>query len=681
MGVTVQTKSSAIPVPATTPAPTNLLQRKCDCGGDSGVAGECEDCRKKRLAGNFSGLQTKLEVNQPGDSWEEEADRIAESVTSNGVFRTDSLKAIHQRPVVMRQTSHQGTAGIAPASVENVVGSGGSPLDVATRGFMEAHFGYDFSRVRIHNDAGASKSAKDVHALAYTVGQHIVFKSDQYNPQTREGRRLLAHELTHTLQQDSGWLRRCADPAELTTFDAGAQAIRAHPAYRALGADSRAIADEIIRLSRAKDNCMYYMDKLTLLFNTPDAPRASVAQSTSAVAAADVSEEQSRLVSPEGSRRVGIEEATSGSGRVWTRRRGQDGVFFNVDARDLNNIVVQLKVRLVARGRGTSTDVDRIRNLEDAIEKNASTNGYIVDLIFVNTGGSDVFTVGVDPSQWETSGNWVSDPLALAHETHHLLGLDDRYDYIESHADNADMIMSDRLYWFREQVRRPPDPHGEESIMGSGAHPLDDDICRVAGLDLATCTGARQARTGEIRDARMMAFGRTFSAWETLSGIRPPDPREPAGSPAGDILAQRRATTLARQIFGSDVSLDELSETVGDMRYRLSPGLQIESVPAADSRCTSDNSYTLRIPPTVRLCPQFFQQGTPERVNTLLRSAADIVLRRDGTGDTACSSSGCDTGCGDVNNGYAWAQFVNCLTGHPTTSPVAASPAPASVTP
>jgi hypothetical protein len=198
MGTEIQAKNSPTPAPAVTPAPANLLQRKCACGGDSGVSGECEDCRKKRFTGV---LQTKLAVNQPGDLWELEANRIAESVVSNGAFRIDSLQAIHQHPAVMRQTSHDGAAGIAPASVEKVVRSEGSPLDPTTRGFMESQFGYDFSQVRVHNDAIASKSAKDVNALAYTVGQHIVLKLDQYNPQTIEGRRLLAHELTHVVQQ------------------------------------------------------------------------------------------------------------------------------------------------------------------------------------------------------------------------------------------------------------------------------------------------------------------------------------------------------------------------------------------------------------------------------------------------------------------------------------------------
>src|SRR3989442_10492880 len=66
---------------------------------------------------------------------------------------------------------------------------------------MRSHFGYDFSRIQVHTDTQATEAAQAVHALAYTVGSHIVFGPGQYAPNTTSGRRLLAHELTHTIQQ------------------------------------------------------------------------------------------------------------------------------------------------------------------------------------------------------------------------------------------------------------------------------------------------------------------------------------------------------------------------------------------------------------------------------------------------------------------------------------------------
>src|SRR5438309_405335 len=89
--------------------------------------------------------------------------------------------------------------------VLDVVGSGGGqPLEEGVRGGMEARFGHDFGDVRVHTDTRASESAKAVQAHAYTVGSDIVFQSDRYSPNSSEGQRMLAHELTHVVQQRSG---------------------------------------------------------------------------------------------------------------------------------------------------------------------------------------------------------------------------------------------------------------------------------------------------------------------------------------------------------------------------------------------------------------------------------------------------------------------------------------------
>ena len=88
-----------------------------------------------------------------------------------------------------------------PPIVHKVLRSPGRPLDASTRASTEATFGHDFSRVQIHTDPKAAESARAVNAMAYTVGRHIVFGAGQYAPSTREGLRLLAHELAHVVQQ------------------------------------------------------------------------------------------------------------------------------------------------------------------------------------------------------------------------------------------------------------------------------------------------------------------------------------------------------------------------------------------------------------------------------------------------------------------------------------------------
>jgi len=88
-----------------------------------------------------------------------------------------------------------------PPVVHEVLRSPGQPLGAMTRAFMEPRFGHDFSSVRVHTDAKAAESARAVNALAYTVGRDVVFGEGQYAPHTNLGQKLLAHELTHVLQQ------------------------------------------------------------------------------------------------------------------------------------------------------------------------------------------------------------------------------------------------------------------------------------------------------------------------------------------------------------------------------------------------------------------------------------------------------------------------------------------------
>jgi len=136
-----------------TPMAHPVIQCKCACGGNPGPSGECEECRKKR----GGALQ-----------------RSAQNVQS--------------------RTS-------VPQIVHDVLRSPGQPLDANTRTFMEPRFGHDFSKVRVHTDARAAKSAQAVNALAYTVGREVVFGAGHYAPATPQGRKLLVHELAHVVQQ------------------------------------------------------------------------------------------------------------------------------------------------------------------------------------------------------------------------------------------------------------------------------------------------------------------------------------------------------------------------------------------------------------------------------------------------------------------------------------------------
>ncbi len=91
-----------------------------------------------------------------------------------------------------------------PESVHETLASSGQPLDTATRAMMEPRFGHDFSQVRVHTDGPAAESAEALNARAYTVGQDLVFGPGEYAPGSSDGQRLLAHELTHVVQQSAG---------------------------------------------------------------------------------------------------------------------------------------------------------------------------------------------------------------------------------------------------------------------------------------------------------------------------------------------------------------------------------------------------------------------------------------------------------------------------------------------
>ena len=227
---------------------SSLLQHTCACGQHAIAGNQCPTCRDSqstllrsqkalgfpptstssqenvspvngripRFGHDFSQipvyashtlvLQTKLTVNQPGDVYEQEADQVAEQVMRMADSESSVPNDEDETKNSLRKQSSQTEAVTdthsVPPIVHDVLSSGGGqPLDTTTRAFMEPRFGHDFSQVRVHSDERAAKSAQAVSALAYTVGRNIVFGTGQYTPGTSTGRKLLAHELTHIVQQ------------------------------------------------------------------------------------------------------------------------------------------------------------------------------------------------------------------------------------------------------------------------------------------------------------------------------------------------------------------------------------------------------------------------------------------------------------------------------------------------
>lgn len=194
---------------AVRPAPSGILQRKCACGNHTVAGGECAECGKEKnslqrkaldrlSASRLPIIQTKLTVGSSSDPLEQEADRIADQVMSRSPH-----SAVSGTPLrIQRFSGYSAADGVAaPASVDLVLSSSGRPLEPALRQDMEQRFGHDFSHVRVHSGAAAAQSAEDANARAYTVGHNVVFGAGSFAPGTQHGRRLLAHELTHVVQQ------------------------------------------------------------------------------------------------------------------------------------------------------------------------------------------------------------------------------------------------------------------------------------------------------------------------------------------------------------------------------------------------------------------------------------------------------------------------------------------------
>jgi outer membrane protein OmpA-like peptidoglycan-associated protein len=139
-------------------------------------------------------------ANTPGDVYEQEADRIADHVMA-----TPTHHSVSGVPPRIQRFSRSSTRQVdaAPGSVDYTLPGPGRPLEPALQQEMEQRFGRDFSQVRIHSGTPAEESARRLNANAYTVGHNIVFGAGRSALGTLGGRRLLAHELTHVVQQSS----------------------------------------------------------------------------------------------------------------------------------------------------------------------------------------------------------------------------------------------------------------------------------------------------------------------------------------------------------------------------------------------------------------------------------------------------------------------------------------------
>lgn len=194
MNRTIGNESHSSRPAAPAPMQPTLLQRKCAaCGNHTVAGGECSGCAEKK-----------------------------------GLLQRQS------------QTG-AGAANEVPSIVHQVLNSSGQPLDSSTRSFMEPRFGRDFSGVRVHTDSQAAQSARAVNAHAYTVGNNVVFGAGRYEPRTDTGRELIAHELTHTIQQSAATRSGPAMQAK------GSAPLTLGPHHDAMETEADQVAHDVVR--------------------------------------------------------------------------------------------------------------------------------------------------------------------------------------------------------------------------------------------------------------------------------------------------------------------------------------------------------------------------------------------------------------------------------------------------
>jgi hypothetical protein len=282
--------------------------------------------------------------------------------------------------------------------------------------------------------------------------------------------------------------------------------IRASAAYKALDAEATARAEDIIAVAKTQPaKLVYYLTKLKQLFDTPLKTQEQTGSETRAATATATAAESKRIAQPAQARDVSKEEkASRDPNRRWVARPGKfGGGTYYIDVRSPTDIVVKANIYLRPVGKGKPKDVADVKRMQDGIEKAASAPGYIVDIVFLDApardeNGNPPFVIDVDTGKWEVATNWAGgSPTGFAHELHHVIEFElDRYDYIESHSTNESMEIPDRLTWFRKEMDKPAGFNDPTSIMNNASHPNDDDVCRVAQLELASCVAARRAARG-----------------------------------------------------------------------------------------------------------------------------------------------------------------------------------------
>lgn len=609
--------------------------------------------KKTGVSGSSSkkSIQAKLAVSQPDDKYEKEADTVADNVMQmpgqNFVQRKcahceEEEKKIQRKPISETltpfvQTKREAGATVSDSLSKKISSSlgAGSNMDSNTQSFMSSRFGNDFSSVKIHTDGEAIQMNRELNAKAFTTGNDIYFNEGQYQPGSDKGKYLLAHELTHTIQQNKNFnsIQRSCSAEDQVEYDGIAAEIKALPLYLRAPTHPKAIytpaevktkTDDIIKKAKDRDECLYYIKKLKLLFSTVEDPPGAIGDEFKKTLADESASEKTRLDTDTGKADKNVEENAKPDIKTTGKKikNEKHGKYYYVDSTDITNIYVMAQVKL----KGDKTFTDQVKQMEDGIEKAASTQGYTVNLIFTERTGNDIFETDVDPTRWPTSGNWVRGVDTLAHELHHMLNLPDRYNYIESHSENKKMYVADRIHWFTEEFNRTEDPNINNSFMGKGDLVMPEDVCKVVNPTDATaeadCITKRKAMDYPAYGIKSLAFGKVQRLIEVVGGFIPPTLLDARADDKTVPIAQDMIMKTAALEFGQPVTADFLDKGLNLIKNSLiASKIQMEN--ASDPRCTEPVVIN-KSPHAFIICPSFMALSTNAQVYEIIRNAYRI---------------------------------------------------------
>lgn len=263
--------------------------------------------------------------------------------------------------------------------------------------------------------------------------------------------------------------------------------IRTHSVYKTLDKESVHLIESIIKEANKRERKDYYFKKLKELLDTPEQPSVAnnIMNEQKVMQSFREVKMERKYISYHGinlSEYLNIEELYElNSPYIWRRYcPSWNKPCFYVTSQNVNDILVHINVKI----KGNDNVIKRIVDMEDAIEKHISKPGFSVNLVLVNNlKTKDVFEVEADMTSWPTNYNWSGGYKILAHELMHLMGLPDEYDRIESHANNKNMAIKQRLYQFKLQMDDNIPVDAKDGIMcHHWLKPLERHVCFAVGL-------------------------------------------------------------------------------------------------------------------------------------------------------------------------------------------------------